>query len=240
MALVETGHATEALDVFMRAGDPEMRIFGGARNRYLESLTRCLLLTGRREEAAHTAATALACADEFGLPLARGMAQLARAAVELDGENATAAAEAAVNAVAAFESVEHAHGAARAKLVAGRAFALGGDSQQAADVLQQAALDFGSFGATRHRAEAEHELRKLGRKVYRRGAARAGHEGIDALTARELELAQLVVDRKTNPEIAAELFLSQKTVETHLRNIFRKLDVTSRVELARTVERARG
>lgn len=47
----------------------------------------------------------------------------------------------------------------------------------------------------------------------------------------------LVFDRKTNPEIAAELFLSQKTVETHLRNIFRKVGVSSRVELARVVER---
>jgi DNA-binding NarL/FixJ family response regulator len=45
------------------------------------------------------------------------------------------------------------------------------------------------------------------------------------------------VDRKTNPEIAAELFVSLKT-ETHLRTIFRKLSVSSRVELARAVERA--
>ena len=37
--------------------------------------------------------------------------------------------------------------------------------------------------------------------------------GIDSLSERELELARLVVDRKTNPEIAAALFLSQKTVE---------------------------
>jgi DNA-binding NarL/FixJ family response regulator len=58
------------------------------------------------------------------------------------------------------------------------------------------------------------------------------------LTERELQLAMLVFDRKTNPEIASELFLSKKTVETHLRNIFRKVGVSSRVELARAVERA--
>jgi DNA-binding NarL/FixJ family response regulator len=46
-----------------------------------------------------------------------------------------------------------------------------------------------------------------------------------------------VVDRKTNPEIAAELFVSQKTVETHLRNIFNKMGVETRVALARAVER---
>ena len=67
---------------------------------------------------------------------------------------------------------------------------------------------------------------------------KADEDGIASLSARELELARLVVDRKTNPEIAAALFLSQKTVESHLRNIFRKLGVSSRVELARAVERA--
>jgi DNA-binding NarL/FixJ family response regulator len=40
--------------------------------------------------------------------------------------------------------------------------------------------------------------------------------------------------------IAAELFLSQKTVETHLRNIFHKLDASSRVEVAQAVDRTRG
>jgi DNA-binding NarL/FixJ family response regulator len=48
------------------------------------------------------------------------------------------------------------------------------------------------------------------------------------------------VDRRTNKEIAAELYLSPKTVESHIRNLFHKLDVDSRVEVARAVERAGG
>ncbi len=69
---------------------------------------------------------------------------------------------------------------------------------------------------------------------------RTPHDGIgvEALTERELQVARLLVDRRTTPEIAEALFLSPKTVETHMRNIFRKLDVSSRVEVARTVERA--
>ena len=91
----------------------------------------------------------------------------------------------------------------------------------------------------RWRDEAERELRKLGHRIHHRTArGKAGSTGLEALTSRELQVARLVVDRKTNPEIAAELFLSQKTVETHLRNIFRKIDVSSRVALARAVEHA--
>ena len=51
-------------------------------------------------------------------------------------------------------------------------------------------------------------------------------------------MARLVVDRRTNAEIARELYLSTKTVESHLRNLFHKLSVSSRVEVARAVERA--
>jgi len=82
-------------------------------------------------------------------------------------------------------------------------------------------------------------LRKLGRHIHRRthpGSTEGS--GIESLTERELQVARLVVDRRTNSEIAAELFLSQKTVETHLRNIFHKMDVTTRAALARAVERA--
>jgi DNA-binding NarL/FixJ family response regulator len=60
------------------------------------------------------------------------------------------------------------------------------------------------------------------------------------LSKRELEIADLVTDRLTNKEIAAARFLSDKTVESHLRSIFRKLGASSRVEVARTVERERS
>jgi DNA-binding NarL/FixJ family response regulator len=125
-----------------------------------------------------------------------------------------------------------------ARMLAGRALAEAGEPDQAAAELERAAAAFDSFGAARYRAEAERELRRLGRTIHRRSAPGSAGGGLASLTERELQLARLVVDRKTNPQIAAELFLSTKTVETHLRNIFRKLDVASRVELARAVEHA--
>ena len=89
------------------------------------------------------------------------------------------------------------------------------------------------------RAATERELAKLGRRPYRRTRRlKADGVGIASLTGRELEVARLVVDRRTNAQIAATLFLSPKTVETHIRNVFHKLDVSSRVEVARAVERA--
>ena len=93
----------------------------------------------------------------------------------------------------------------------------------------------------RHRDAAERELGKLGSRIHRR--TRRGSTdgtGVEALTERELQVARLIVDRRTNAQIAAELFLSPKTVETHVRHLFQKLDVSSRVEVARVVERRRA
>jgi DNA-binding CsgD family transcriptional regulator len=91
----------------------------------------------------------------------------------------------------------------------------------------------------RYRNEAERELRKLGHSIHRRTRpGKTDGVGLGSLTERELQISRLVVDRKTNSEIAAALFLSPKTIETHLRNVFRKLYVFSRAEVARAVERA--
>jgi DNA-binding CsgD family transcriptional regulator len=89
-----------------------------------------------------------------------------------------------------------------------------------------------SFGAQRWRAEATRELRRLGVRTWRRGPTIARDaQGIDALSAREHEVAALVLADKRNTDIARELFLSPKTIESHTHNIYAKLGVSSRVEL---------
>ena len=57
----------------------------------------------------------------------------------------------------------------------------------------------------------------------------------DTLTPREMEVARLVAQGERNSEIARDLHISVRTVETHLSNIYEKLEVHSRVELARTI-----
>jgi DNA-binding NarL/FixJ family response regulator len=91
----------------------------------------------------------------------------------------------------------------------------------------------------RFRDEMRRELRKLGARAEVRGPATADDSGLASLTKREREIAELITDRLTNPQIASKLFLSKKTVESHIRNLFVKLGASSRVEVARIVERER-
>ncbi|MCA1692323.1 MAG: helix-turn-helix transcriptional regulator [Actinobacteria bacterium] len=173
------------------------------------------------------------------LPRSLAMAHKATAEVALYAGHADTAVEHARASVEAAEKVSARLDAAMSRVLLGRALAATGERGLATSELERAAADFESYGATRWRDEAEHELRKLGRRIHRRSQPGKAHgDGIESLSGRELEVVRLVVDRRTNTEIAGELFLSLKTVETHLRNVFRKLGVSSRAEAARAVERA--
>ncbi len=240
-ALLPSGRAARAVEVLTgSAGGGELPLIpGGWRAMGHGLIAECYLELGRREDAARAAALADATAAAVGLPMANAWAKRAAAAVALDaGEPAVAAERALASAVAAERagaSVE----AALSRTLAGRALAQAGDVANAVIALRLAAAELDACGASHYRDAAERELRKHGEHIYRR--TRPGMpdgRGLETLTERELEVAGLVVDRKTNAEIAAQLFLSVKTVETHMRNMFRKLNVSSRVEVARTVERA--
>jgi DNA-binding NarL/FixJ family response regulator len=123
-------------------------------------------------------------------------------------------------------------------MIAGRALAEGGNRDAAVGELTSAAAQLSACGALRLRDEAAAELRRLGERVAPAISPAANGNGVLGLTSRQLEVAQLVTAGKTNREIAARLFLSEKGVESHLRRIFDKLDVSSRAALAAMVERS--
>ena len=238
--LLETGQPQQAVELLLgRAGGEGLTLIpGGWRANCLELLTRCWLALGRRAEAEHAAALAEVTAAAMRLPLVTAWADRAAAAVALHAGDRACAIERALASADTAQELGAPIEAALSRTLAGQALAQAGQRERAVAELQRAASAFEACGALRYRESAERELGRLGHRPHRRTRPGTDGTGIRSLTERELQVARLVVDRRTNPEIAAGLFLSQKTVETHLRNIFRKLDVSSRVDLARAVERA--
>jgi DNA-binding CsgD family transcriptional regulator len=93
----------------------------------------------------------------------------------------------------------------------------------------RAALErFEALGSALWAERARAELRASGETARKRDPST-----LDQLTAQEVQIAQLVAEGRTNRDVAGQLFLSPRTIDYHLRNVFRKLDVTSRTELAR-------
>jgi DNA-binding CsgD family transcriptional regulator len=93
----------------------------------------------------------------------------------------------------------------------------------------RAALErFEALGAALWAERARGELRATGETARRRDPST-----LDQLTAQEVHIAQLVAEGRTNRDVAGQLFLSPRTIDFHLRNVYRKLGIASRMELAR-------
>jgi DNA-binding NarL/FixJ family response regulator len=186
--------------------------------------------------AAEHAERAAAVAPGTGMATARAAAGRAQALVALARDDApraaTLALAAADDAAAAGAMLE----AARDRLVAGRAL-VSTDPDAGIAQLVAAGEQAARCGAPRVEDEARLALRRAGVRVGRGGARAPGTEGLAALSPREREIAGLVAEGLTNREIARRLFLSEKTIETHLTRVFQKLGLRSRAQVAAQVAR---
>src|SRR5580693_4092268 len=115
---------------------------------------------------------------------------------------------------------------ARAHLLYGEWLRRENRRAEAREQLRTAHDTFAAIGMEAFAERARRELIATGEKVRKRGV-----ETVTTLTAQEALIARLARDGRTNPEIGAQLFLSARTIESHLRKIYAKLGIGSRREL---------
>ena len=164
-----------------------------------------IALAADQPEAAVEAADELrAIAGELGTPLLRARAAYAQGAVRLAANDTRGALAELRRAVDAFTALEARHDAARARMLIADCCDALGDSDS---------------------AETE---RRTAEAALAACAAAGDGPSFDGLSAREIEVLRLVAQGKTNRVIAGELFISEKTVATHVSHIFTKLGVSSR------------
>jgi DNA-binding CsgD family transcriptional regulator len=180
---------------------------------------------GRVEDAEREAETALEAARRWGTPGAIGLALRGLALVRGD----VAMLREAVESLASSPvRLEH----ARALLDLGAMLRRAGARSDSREPLREALALADGLGATLVRERAREELAASGVRV-RREAVR----GAEALTPSERRIVERAAAGASNPEIAQALFVTVKTVEMHLSNAYRKLDISGRRELAGALTR---
>jgi DNA-binding CsgD family transcriptional regulator len=141
------------------------------------------------------------------------------------GRDAEALYGEAVDRLARTRGVVH---LARARLQYGEWLRRENRRVDAREQLRAAHGVFSQIGADGFAERARHELVATGETVRKRD-----EEARDVLTPQEAHIARLARDGLSNPEIGAQLFISPRTVQYHLRKVFQKLEITSRSQLSR-------
>lgn len=187
---------------------------------------------GRRKDAQlHAAALGRMAAEGGHEDAVAALAQAVGELALLEGD-AAGAADSLSRAVELHRSLAIPHERAQVELRAGVALAAAGEREEGLERLCDAYRCATKLGARPLAAEAAKEVAALGESVAQRLGSRAAaaSEGGVQLTRRELEVLRHVAVGRTNREIAQELFISQRTVDMHVRNLLGKLDCRSRVE----------
>jgi len=196
-------------------------------------LVRLALASGDigRARDASAAVTEVAARNE--VPWMTGAALRCRGLIEDDAEILQAAAGACAGGSRPL-------GLALACEDAGAAFARQGRLDRARPLLDQALGIYERLGAARDLARAEATLREAGIRRGRRGTRGRPQTGWASLTPAEHAVAGLVAEGLSNPQIGERLYISRRTVQTHLAHMFAKLDIATRAQLAADVTRHRG
>jgi DNA-binding CsgD family transcriptional regulator len=210
------GHYDEALAAARQASEREDVVAYG---RGLEELIEAGVRGGRADEAAAALERLSERAQASGTEWALGIEARCRALLTDDDALYRESIErlARSRAVVAL---------ARSRLLYGEWLRRANRRVDAREQLRAAHESFSRMGAAAFAERARRELLATGETARRITA-----DTRDVLTPQELQVARLAREGHTNPEIGAQLFISPRTVEYHLRKIFRKLDVSNRKEL---------
>jgi DNA-binding CsgD family transcriptional regulator len=191
-------------------------------NLAIPELVEAACRTGQPGRAAAALERLCSRARASGTPWGLGLAARSRALTSRGG----AAEEQYLDAIEHLRNCRMASYLARTHLVYGEWLRREGRRQDAREQLRTAHEQLSELGAEAFAERAARELRATGEHPRKRTA-----QPTDALTAHELHIARLVSTGATSREVAAQLFLSPRTIEAHLRTIFRKLGITSRRQL---------
>jgi DNA-binding CsgD family transcriptional regulator len=194
--------------------------------------TAALLAVGRADDAA-----VFVAAFEQGMarcsgPAARAALTLSRALLAEAGAGNECGAELFGAAADAWQAMPRPYDALLARERQGRCLAAAGQAEDAQAMLSEVMRGLARLGATADADRVARALREAGVQARRPGGGRPGYGS--QLSPRELEVVRLVADGQTNRQIAESLFLSPKTVATHVDAAMRKLSVSSRTALAVT------
>jgi DNA-binding CsgD family transcriptional regulator len=226
LALEADGRPADAFAVLAQTGDEcdasgvmiEYRVLG-------PDLVRLALANGDQRRAAHVASALARLAEENDVPSLTGAALRCRGLLDDDAETLQAA-------VSAYGRSPRPLELALACEDAGAALTRRGQGQRARPLLEQAVEIYERLDAARDLARTDAVLRAAGIRRGRRGTRRRPQHGWSSLTPTEQTVARLVAEGLSNPQIGDRLYVSRRTVQTHLSHVFTKLDISARSQLA--------